>query len=119
MAQEIRASATLTITRDGFTITGNTSQIANMTGSNYAGAVLTVSSSYMEIPTGSCQSIRYLFVSNESTASIDLAVNSASQSFTTLREGDVAMLPPPETQGTYWMKANSGSADVQVVIVEI
>lgn len=118
MAQEIRASGTLTITKNGFTITGNTSKVISMTGSNYSGAVLTISSSYTQIPTGSLGDLRYMFISNESTSSIDVTTNVDSQSFSTLQNGDLLMLPPTINQKTYWVKSTEAAADIQVVLTE-
>lgn len=118
MASEIRATGYLSITRNGFTTTGNTARIVDMSGSNYSGTVYTIGTSYWQIPTGSCNDLRYLFVSNESTASVEISYNSTSSSFATLQSGDVILLPPSASFKTYFVKATLPNSDVQIVLTE-
>ena len=118
MANEIRATATLQITQNGFVITGNTTNTISMTGSNYGGQVVTISSSYVPIPTGSCSSMRYLFLTNNSTASVNVAVHQNSSSFATLQYLDTFLVPPSPFTGSWYIKSDTGGTDVQVVVVE-
>ena len=118
MANEIRATANLQITQNGFTITGNSTQTLSLTGSNYKGEVLTISSSYVAIPTGSLNDLRYVFLYNQSTASLYVALNTASQSFATLQWGDVLLLPPSAQVGQLYIKGSEAACDYQLVVVE-
>jgi hypothetical protein len=118
MAQEIRATTYLNITKNGFTITGNTATVIDMSGSNYVGTVLTIPTTYIAVPTGSCGDVRYIFISNQSTGSIDVATNTASQSFAVLQRGDSLLLPPADTRPQYYIKSSLNNSDVQVVLTE-
>lgn len=118
MANEVRATGNLQVSRDGFTITGNTTQTLSMTGSQYIGNIQSIGTTYEALTIGDLTDIRYLFITNVSTASISVAMHSASSSFSVLRPDDVLLLPPSGSFVTYQLKSDSAGADVQIVAVE-
>jgi hypothetical protein len=115
---EIRATANLQITKDGFNITGNSTQTLTMTGSNYSGEVFTATTAWQKIPTGSLGDIRYMYLLNNSTASVDITMHVNSSSFSQLRPYDSILMPPAISRAEYYIKATEQPADIQVVIVE-
>lgn len=115
---EIRATGNLQVNKEGFTITGNTTQTISMTGSQYIGNIQSIGTTYADLVAGDLTDIRYLFLRNVSSASISVAMASTSQSFAVLRPNDVVLLPPSGSFITYQLKATSAGADVQVVAVE-
>ena len=118
MANEIRVSSNLQITKNSFTVTGASSQTLSLTGSSYIGNIQTIGTSYEALSLGDLSDIRYLSINNISTASISVAMNSASQSFAVLRSGDTLILPPSGSFMSYVVKSSADGADVQIVATE-
>jgi hypothetical protein len=118
MSNEIRATAALTVTIDSYSVGGSKTNNITMTGSHYSGNSIAVGTSSMALPTGSVDNVRYFFLKNISTASIDVAINSASQSFACLAEDDVLLLPGTASVLTYYIRASQGPANVQYTLVE-
>lgn len=118
MANEVRATGTLQISANGFTITGNTTQTLSLTGSQYIGNIQSVGTAYEQVAFGDLTDVRYLYLYNQSTASIHVTVNTNSSSFAKLRPDDVLVLPPSASLMSYFVKADEGGADLQVVAVE-
>ena len=118
MANEIRVVGQLQITKTGLTVNGSATQNIDMSGSQYAGSVISVGTSYESLPTGDLSDFRYLYLQNQSTASISVALNSTSQSFAVLREDDIAVLPPSGSWTTYLVKATEANADLLMVATE-
>jgi hypothetical protein len=120
MSNEIRATGNLQITKDGFTITGNNTQTISMTGSQYIGNIQSIGTSYEQIVIGDLSDVRYLYIFNQSSASIDVSQynNTTSASFARLQADDVLMLPPSSSITAYYVKATEANADIQVVAVE-
>lgn len=125
MANEITANAQLTILKNGFSISGNNTQRISISGSQYLGNIQSIGSgSYESVVTGDLSQIRYLFLLNQSTASIQVSMNSTSQSFSLLRPNDILLLPPSASvEGSssfmnYQLKSDQANADLQVVMVE-
>lgn len=115
---EIRATANLQVSKDGFTVNGSSTQTVSMTGSVMLGNIQTLGTAYEALVTGDLTDIRYVFVKNVSTASVSVAVNSASQSFAVLRNNDVLLLPPSGSFMGFQLKATEANSDVQIVAVE-
>lgn len=115
---EVRATGTLAISKDGFNVTGNTTQTLSMSGSQYIGNIQSVGATYEAISIGDLSDIRYLFLTNVSTASIFVSQHANSASFAVLETDDVLLMPNSGAFVTYQLKASAANADVQVVAVE-
>jgi hypothetical protein len=124
MAYETRINSTFAVNRNGFgfTIAGN--QTLSFTGSAYQGNTQNFGTSYASINSGSCDDIRYLIINNPTTASVSIAMNSASSSFAVLQPNDFIILPPSGSivgSGSftnYQVKSTLPNTEVQVGVVE-
>jgi hypothetical protein len=112
----IRASTNFNVDNSGFS--GTSSESLTMTGSNYVGQVVTIGTTFTQLFTGSCSNLKYVWIKNLSTASIDVAIASTSQSFTRLEYNQALPLPGTSSLNTYWVRATSASADIKYCIVE-
>lgn len=118
MANEVRAQASLQISSDGFTITGNSTQTLSLTGSQYEGTIINVGTTYETLPIGDLTDFRYMFLYNQSTASITVAVGATTASFACLQPFDVMVFPPSGSIQTYHVKSDIAGADIQFVATE-
>lgn len=118
MANEIRNTVVLQASLNGLTVNGNTTQTLSISGSRYIGNIQTVGTSYEALTIGDLPNIRYLYLTNVSTASFEVAMHSASSSFAHLRPDDNLSLPPSGSFLTYQLKASLPNADIQVIAVE-
>lgn len=119
MANEVRATANLQISKDGFTITGNNTQTLTMSGSQYIGNIQSIGTSYEPLLYGDLSDIRYLYIYNQSTGSVHVSMNGTSAScFSVLRPDDVIMVTPSASFQAFQIKADEAGSDIQVVAVE-
>jgi hypothetical protein len=118
MSNEIRGTSTLQVTVAGLTVTGTKTATVTMTGSSYMGNSITIGTSSVALNTGSCADIRYLWIKNTSTASVDVSISATSQSFAMLRTDDSILLPGSASIGTYFVRSSIANADIQYVLVE-
>lgn len=118
MANEIRAQGSLQIVSSGFTISGNNTSTISISGSQYGGSVVSVGTAFEALPLGDMGDFRYIYLENQSTASILVALGDGSQSLATLRPGDVMILPPSASWTNYFVKATQAAADIQFIATE-
>lgn len=120
MANEVRAQASLQVSSNGFTITGNSTQTLSLTGSQYEGTIVSVGVNYEQLPLGDLSDFRYIFLYNQSTGSVTVAstVGTTTQSFALLQPADVLVFPPSGSAATFHVKSTLSGSDVQFVATE-
>jgi len=118
MSNEIRATGNLQIIKDGFSVTGNNTQTLTLIGTQYIGNIQSIGTSYEPVVLGDLTDVRYMYLLNQSTASISVAVNASSQSFSVLQPDDVALIPFSASMPTIFLKSSANGADCQVVACE-
>lgn len=118
MANEIRATGLLQINKNNFPQSGNGTVTLNMTGSHYFANNQSIGTSYEAIALSDLANVRYLYICNKSTASVSLAMHSASQSFAVLQPDDFQILPPSGSFTAYQIKSSLVNTDVQIVATE-
>lgn len=118
---EIRNTGTFQVkpSSAGTAVAAGASAVAvTTTGSNWFGGELSISASYTPLPIGSCSSVRYVFIKNDSTASIDVAVNTTASHIARLEEDDTLCMPGTGSITSYYVKASGAEADIQYILVE-
>lgn len=117
MANEIRVSGTLTISKGGYTATGNGSQTLDMTGDNFFGEVINISSSYEQVTFTDMSDVRYLYIGNIDTGSavIWAATGNGTGIFAKLQPDDFVMIPL--SGSSLWLQASGSTVSGTNVIV--
>ncbi len=119
MANEIRATGNLQISKDGFTITGNNTKTITMEGTQYIGNIQSIGTSYEAVVIGDLSDVRYIYIYNQSDNEIQVSVNPDSQSYCQLLPKDVLLMPfSASVMPTIFLKADEAGSDVQIVAVE-
>lgn len=118
MANEIAITSKLSIIRNGTTATGITNKNVSMTGSHKYANTQLIGTTYEAIDINDLTNIRYLYLYNPSTASIFVALHSASSSFATMEPTDTILISNSGSFTTYQVKSSAANTDVEVVAVE-
>lgn len=108
MANEIQVSATLTATKNSFTISGSSTGYHDMAGNNLIEATQTIGTSYEALALGDISGAPgYLYVKNmDATNYVELALDTGmTEKFIKLLPGQAAVFPP--AVGTIYAKANT------------
>jgi hypothetical protein len=116
MANEIRTTVSLFTQKSGSAVNMSNTSVVSMSGSNYIMDTQVIGTSFVSMVTGSCTNIRYAYIDNLSSASIDIAVNATSNSFANLRPGDAMLLPL--SASSCFLKSTLAGAIVQVGVTE-
>jgi len=123
MANEINVSSGLSVTKDGVTTRGSVSTNLTLTGSQFIQNIQSVGTSYEQITFGDMDTCKYVWLKNNSTASIQVSnTNSDVKWFATLSPGYSIVMPPSGSNSAaslqVYVKSSEASADLQVVATE-
>lgn len=120
MANEITASASLSVAKGGATISGSGSKTADMAGDQMLSNVQIVTTSAAALVVGSVVTVGYIWLKNmDATNYIEVALDSAvsTQIFAKLLAGDVTLIKA--ATATIYVKANTASCNLAVAVSEL
>jgi hypothetical protein len=122
MANEITATATLTVTKSGQTSTGTISKSITLTGSKQwmNTQVIGTSAEQLSFPSDlTTEGLTYLWLYNaDSTNYVEIALDSGmTQIFCKLLAGQPALIRAYTANPTYYARANTAAIDLRMVAV--
>ena len=123
MANEISARAYLTCTKDGSTVTGDTTYSYTLTGSQKWTNTQTIGTTTEQLAFPSdltTEGISFFWVKNlDTTNYVDVATATPATThiFTKLKAGQVAVFPSPTANPTFYAIANTAAVNLQIVAV--
>jgi hypothetical protein len=120
MPNEITFSASLSVSKDGSTVTGNLTDVEDLAGVGKYAAVQNIGTTaeLISFPGDlTTEGISFLWFRNmDPTNYIDLARDSGmAQTYARLKPGQVALIPPAAGNPTIYARANTAACNLQIV----
>lgn len=118
MAAEIIANVSLTITKNGFTVTGSKAASKDMTGTEMQAGTQSTSTTTAQINVGGCDQIESILIINQdATNSVQIGLNTPlTQRCATIKPGSFIFLDSPPA--LLYALASAGTPDIWVVVCE-
>lgn len=122
MANEISATAKLTVTKDGVTITGDTTKQITLTGTGKWANVQNIGAATEQISFPAdltTEGIGYLWLKNlDATNFVQIGLNTPlTQILIKLKPGEIALFRPYSGNPTIYALADTAAVDLEIVAV--
>lgn len=113
----VNLSANMSLRDSTLTITTAATATTSSSGL-YQSRNQNVGTAFEPLDLGDLTNVKYLYVKNNYTTSIDVSMHSLSQSFAVLKENDFILLPPSGSFITYQVRSTQMSGSIQTTAVE-